>query len=88
MLKPVVYKYPGLGVAMDVVMVKKGGKENKVPTFTDKFTKWVGFFPIRGEKAKTIARIFVDKWVSYWSVPEMLLYELILSYFHRVSLLI
>ena len=73
MLKPVVYKYPGLCVAMDVVMVKKGGLESKVLTITDKFTKWVGFFPIRDEKAKTIARIFVDKWVSYWSVPELLI---------------
>ena len=80
MLKPVVYKYPGLCVAMDVVMVKKGGLESKVLTITDKFTKWVGFFPIRDEKAKTIARIFVDKWVSYWSVPEMLITDNAVSF--------
>ena len=80
MLKPVVYKYPGLCVAMDVVMVKKGGNESKVLTITDKFTKWVGFFPIRDEKAKTIARIFVDKWVCYWSVPEMLITDNAVSF--------
>ena len=54
-------------------MVKKGGLKSKVLTITDKFTKWVRFFPIRDEKAKTIARICVDKWVSYWSVPELLI---------------
>ena len=61
-------------------MVKKGGKESNVLTITDKFTEWVGFFPIRDEKAKTIARIFVDKWVSYWSVPEMLITDNAVSF--------
>ena len=80
MLKPIVYKYPGLCVAMDVVMVKKGGLKSKVLNITDKFTKWVRFFPIRDEKAKTIARICVDKWVSYWSVPELLITDNAVSF--------
>ena len=79
-LKPVVYKYPGICVAMDVVMVKKRGKESKVLTITDKFTKWVGFFPIKDEKARTIARVFVDKWICYWSVPEMLITDNAVSF--------
>lgn len=61
-------------------MVKKGGLKSKVLTITDKFTKWVRFFPIRDEKAKTIARIFVDKWVSYWSVPELLITDNAVSF--------
>lgn len=73
-LKPVVYKYPGLCVAMDVVMVAKPGRgESKVLTITDKFTKWVGFFPIKNEQATTLARVFLNKWVCYWSVPEILI---------------
>jgi hypothetical protein len=72
-LKPIIYKYPGLCVSMDVVMVVRGGQASKVLTVVDKFTKWVGFFVIRDEKAKTIARTFLDKWVCYWSVPEILI---------------
>jgi hypothetical protein len=79
-LKPVVYKYPGLCVAMDVVMVRKGSKNSKILTVTDKFTKWCGFFPIRDEKAKTIAMTFLEKWVSYWSVPEILITDNALSF--------
>ena len=79
-LKPVMYNYPGICVAMDVVMVQKGKKDSKILTVTDKFTKWCGFYPIRDEKANTIALTFLEKWVSVWSVPEILITDNALSF--------
>lgn len=60
-LKPIIYKYPGLCVSMAVVMIVRGGQESKVLTIQDKFSKWVGFYVIKDEKAKTLAKTFLDK---------------------------
>ena len=79
-LRPIIYKYPGLCVAMDVVMVTRGGIDSKILTITDKFTKWVVFCLIRDETAKSIAKAFLDKWVCYWSVPEILITDNALSF--------
>ena len=71
-LKPFIYKYPGLCVAMDVVGIKKGTKEIKVLTLVDRFTKWVNFSLIKDEKAETIARALMNNWICLWGPPEIL----------------
>ena len=61
-------------VGMDILELSTTNSGNKYAlVFTDYLTKWVEAFPLRDQKAETIAKIFINEIVTRHSAPRELL---------------
>ena len=74
-LKPIVnFDRPFDKVVVDVLELTRSNSGNKyVVIFLDYLSRWVEAFPIRDQKATTIAKIFINEIVARYSAPKELL---------------
>ena len=73
-LQPVPVGGPFHCVGVDIVKLPLTYDGNQyVIVFIDYLTKWVEAFPIKDQKAETVARVFVDEVVCRHGAPERLL---------------
>ena len=74
-LKPIIdFKYPFDKVGLDILELSRTSSGNKYClVFTDYLTKWVEAFPMRNMEAETIAKIFINEFVTRHSAPSELL---------------
>ena len=63
---------PFMRIAMDVLTLPPSGSYTKVLVIVDYYTKWVEAFPLRDEKAETVARILFNEIFSRHGPPEYL----------------
>ena len=74
-LKPILdFEKPFDIVGMDILELSRTSSGNKyVLVFTDYLTKWVEAFPLKNMTAETIAKIFINEFVTRHSAPSKLL---------------
>ena len=74
-LKPILdFEKPFDKVGVDILELSTTNSGNKyVVVFTDYLSKWVEAFPLKNQKAETIAKIFINEIVTRHSAPRELL---------------
>eukprot|EP01125_Pyxidicula_operculata_P010429 TRINITY_DN342_c0_g1_i11.p1 TRINITY_DN342_c0_g1~~TRINITY_DN342_c0_g1_i11.p1 ORF type:complete len:911 (+),score=64.75 TRINITY_DN342_c0_g1_i11:1973-4705(+) len=75
LLQPIRVGRPGAMVGMDILgPITKTQRGNQyILVITDHFTKWVECFPLNNTSASTVARVFVEEFISRFGTPEKLL---------------
>lgn len=72
-LQPIVTTRPGELVTLDIVEYPKSQRGSQYClVMIDHFTKWLELFPLRNQKAETIAKKIMDGWIPHHGAPEQL----------------
>ena len=65
--------HPFWQVTLDIIELLPESSGNKhIPLFGDQFTKWFEAFPLSNQEASTVAKVFVNVWVSRFGCPANL----------------
>ena len=72
-LQPITTKRPGELVTMDIVEYPQSVHGYRYClVMVDHFTKWLELFPLRNQKAETVAKKVFDGWIPRHIAPEQL----------------
>ena len=73
LLQPITTQRPGELVTMDIVEYPQSVREYRYClVMVDHFTKWLELFPLRNQKAETVAKKVFDGWIPRHGAPEQL----------------
>ena len=72
-LQPITTSRPGELVTMDIVEYPQSARGYRYClVMIDHFTKWLELFPLRNQKAETVAKKVFDGWIPRHGTPEQL----------------
>lgn len=72
-LQPIITSHPGELVTMDIVEYPQSSRGYRYClVMIDHFTKWLELFPLRNQKAETVAKKVFDGWIPRHGAPEQL----------------
>ena len=72
-LQPITTQRPGELVTMDIVEYSPSVRGYRYClVMVDHFTKWLELFPLRNQKAETVAKKVFDGWIPRHGAPEQL----------------
>ena len=72
-LQSIITLWPGEFVTMDIVEYRQSARGYRYCLLViDHFTKWVELFPLRNQKAETVAKKVFEGWIPRQGAPEQL----------------